>query len=458
MLNRSKVVVAESNRAILSRSRARVAGLTKVVGLVCAAGLCILAASSIYAQSQSVRSAAPGTVTGSVPADAAPVTTAPASTAPANSAATNNTPSMISPAQTRETVITPLIDGPVVQIAILLDTSGSMDGLIEQAKTQLWAIVNQFATSKQNGLKPRLQVAVYQYGNDSLEEQGGYVQQILTLTNDLDAVSSKLFALSTNGGSEYCGTVIKHATTQLNWSTNSRDLRMIVIAGNEPFTQGGTNYQETVPLAAKKGIVVNTIFCGNRSEGSNTNWEDGAKLGEGVYFNIDQSVVVPQIDAPQDQDLIRLSSSINETYIAYGAQGQAHAELQSANDAKVKLVAPAAAAERATSKATSLYSNTHWDVCDAVREGTVKLEEIKVEDLPENMKKMTNEQRVAFVNAKQAQRTMIQEEIAKLTKERDEFIAQKRKEMSTQAAPTFGEALLAAIRTQGAQKGYEFAK
>jgi len=365
---------------------------------------------------------------------------------------------MILPAQTRETVITPLIDEPVVQIAILLDTSGSMDGLIEQAKTQLWAIVNQFATSKQNGLKPRLQVAVYQYGNDSLEEQGGYVQQILGLTNDLDAVSSKLFALSTNGGSEYCGTVIKHATTQLNWSTNARDLRMIVIAGNEPFTQGGINYQETVPLAAKKGIVVNTIFCGNRSEGSNTNWEDGAKLGEGVYFNIDQSVVVPQIDAPQDQDLIRLSSSINETYIAYGAQGQARAELQSANDAKVKLVAPAAAAERATSKATSLYSNTHWDVCDAVREGTVKLEEIKVEDLPENMKKMTNEQRAAFVNAKQAERTMIQKEIAKLTKERDEFIAQKRKEMSTQAAPTFGEAVLEAIRTQGAQKGYEFAK
>ncbi len=453
MLNRSKVVVAESNRAILSRSRARVAGLTKVVGLACAAGLCILAASSIYAQSQSVRSAAPGMVTGSVPADAAPVTTA-----PANSAATNNTPGMISPAQTRETVITPLIDGPVVQIAILLDTSGSMDGLIEQAKTQLWAIVNQFATSKQNGLKPRLQVAVYQYGNDSLEEQGGYVQQILGLTNDLDAVSSKLFALSTNGGSEYCGTVIKHATTQLNWSTNSRDLRMIVIAGNEPFTQGGMNYKETVPLAAKKGIVVNTIFCGNRSEGSNTNWEDGAKLGEGVYFNIDQSVVVPQIDAPQDQDLIRLSSSINETYIAYGAQGQAHAELQSANDAKVKLVAPAAAAERATSKASSLYTNIHWDVCDAVREGTVKLEEIKVEDLPENMNKMTNEQRAAFVNAKQAERSMIQEEIAKLTKDRDEFIAQKRKKMSTQAAPTFGEALLAAIRTQGTQKGYEFTK
>jgi hypothetical protein len=352
----------------------------------------------------------------------------------------------------------PATNTPVVQIAILLDTSGSMDGLIEQAKTQLWAIVNQFATAKVEGVKPRLEVSLYQYGNDGLEEQGGYVQQILGLTDDLDAISQKLFALQTNGGSEYCGTAIKHAASQLTWSSNPRDLKMIVIAGNEPFTQGSVNYQESVPGAVKKGIIVNTIFCGGREEGVGSNWEDGAKLGEGAFSVIDQGAPIPGIEAPQDPELARLSSLINSTYLAFGEQAEVRLEMQTANDAAAAGAAPAVAAERAATKASGLYRNSMWDLVDATRDGTVKLEDMKDEELPEEMRKMTKEERVTFVKAKQEERTKIQSDIAKLAQERDAFIAQKRTEMSQQEAPTFGEALLKAIREQGTKKGYEFKK
>lgn len=354
--------------------------------------------------------------------------------------------------------IAPAIDAPVVQLAILLDTSGSMDGLIEQAKTQLWAIVNQFALAKTQGVKPRLEVALYQYGNSGLEQESGYVQMILGLTDDLDQVSQKLFALQTDGGDEYCGAVIQHAASSLNWSTNPRDLKMIVIAGNEPFTQGSVNYQESVPNAAKKGIIVNTIFCGGRQEGVDTNWEDGARLGEGAFSVIDQGASVPHIEAPQDPELARLSSLINSTYLAFGRDGEARQRMQVANDAAAAVAAPAVAAERAATKASGLYLNSMWDLVDAARDGTIRLDQMKDEDLPVEMRTLTKDERVAFVKAKQDERTKIQTDIARLAQERDAFIAQKRTEMSQQEAPTFGEALLKAIREQGTKKGYDFKK
>src|SRR5688572_13503 len=127
---------------------------------------------------------------------------------------------------------------PVIQLAVLLDTSNSMDGLIDQARKQLWRVVNELASSKKNGVTPDLRVALYEYGNDSLPSSTGHIRRVLPLTSDLDKVSEELFALKTNGGSEYCGHVIDEATKHLEWSASSHDLKLIFIAGNEEFTQG----------------------------------------------------------------------------------------------------------------------------------------------------------------------------------------------------------------------------
>ena len=141
-----------------------------------------------------------------------------------------------------------------IQVALLMDTSSSMDGLIEQAKSQLWKIVNELATAKYNGERPMIEIALYHYGNDNLKASDQYVQQILPFTTDLDKVSEELFNLSTNGGEEYCGAVIKDATLNLNWSTSNEDLKLVYIAGNEPFNQGTVNYEKACREAISKGI------------------------------------------------------------------------------------------------------------------------------------------------------------------------------------------------------------
>src|SRR5690606_66182 len=120
-----------------------------------------------------------------------------------------------------------------IKVALLLDTSNSMDGLIEQAKSQLWTIVNELAQAKCDGIKPTIQIALYEYGNDRLSAMEGYIKMVTPLTDDLDKISEDLFKLTTNGGSEFCGQVIQTACNQLDWSPDGNDLQVIFIAGNE---------------------------------------------------------------------------------------------------------------------------------------------------------------------------------------------------------------------------------
>src|SRR5688572_6682332 len=183
-------------------------------------------------------------------------------------------------------------EAPVVQIAILLDTSGSMQGLIEQAKGQLWKIVNEFISAKQNGRRPNLEVALYEYGKSSLSAASGWIRQIVPLTNDLDRISEELFKLTTNGGEEYCGWVIQDAVGHLGWSKSPDAFKAIFIAGNEPFTQGPVDYAKSCKAAIEKGIIVNTIHCGADGVGVQTRWRDGALLAEGKYMVIDHNQAV----------------------------------------------------------------------------------------------------------------------------------------------------------------------
>ena len=107
-----------------------------------------------------------------------------------------------------------------IKVAILLDTSNSMDGLIDQAKAQLWEIVNELSYARCNDNKPNLLISIYEYGNDNLNAGEGYIRQVLAFSNDLDEISKELFSLTTNGGNEYCGKVIQTSLNQLDWGKN----------------------------------------------------------------------------------------------------------------------------------------------------------------------------------------------------------------------------------------------
>ncbi len=347
----------------------------------------------------------------------------------------------------------PLEKRPLVQLAVLLDTSGSMQGMIDQAKAQIWSIVNEFATAERDGQKPLLEVSLYHYGSPGLGVDNGYVKQLAELTGDLDAISEKLFALGTSGGDEYCGWAIQTATRQLKWSESSKDYKAIFIAGNEPFDQGKVDYREACKEAIAKGIIVNTIHCAG---GEDDHWAEGATLADGRFMRIDGDRKVAEVAAPQDKELIELNAKLNQTYIGYGSKGRAKREAQVKVDSLSLELSSANLSKRASAKASAQYLNTSWDLVDAVREEEVDIEAVKDNDLPEEMRDMSVEERKAYVGEKQKERAAIQEQIRELTKERDKFVAEKRRDMAESNEDTLGNKVREAVRTQAKDKGFAF--
>lgn len=337
-----------------------------------------------------------------------------------------------------------------VDIAICLDTSNSMDGLIDSAKKKLWTVVTELAEVKP---RPILRVALYEYGNTGLSKEVGWVRQVSPLTDDLDAIYGKLFELKTNGGTELVARVVRSATMELDWSADRRALKMIVVAGNEAATQDKTFQLETVCREAiGQGIIINTIFCGPEATGRKTGWADAASWADGQYAAIDQNQGTVVVQAPQDKVIAELGRELNETYVPVGQEGQKAKANQVQQDSNAASTGTAAAADRAAAKATKLYNNARWDLVDAVAAGKVEVEEVDKKDLPEPLQKMTTEQLKAHVTAQATRRAEIQSRIHKLNRDRQRHVEREMAARGLDETRSFDANLRKAIREQVQRK------
>lgn len=340
-----------------------------------------------------------------------------------------------------------------IKLGILLDTSNSMDNLIEQVKSQLWSIINQLSTAKKNNKNADIQIALYQYGNDNLSKDEGYIEQVLPLTNDLDLLSEKLFSLTTNGGEEYCGQVIEQASNDLNWK-NLGGLNLIFIAGNESFDQGKVNFKTACNNITNKNVTINTIFCGDNYTGISSFWQEGAKITEGNYFNIDMNQKTTYISSPFDKDIEVLNDNLNSTYIAFGASGKNKKNNQITQDYNSRTYSLANKTNRTISKSSHLYDNSSWDLVDAKSQSKIVLSDIKIEELPEEMKTMNEVEKSEYVELKSKERKKVQLQIQKLSQQRDSFLSNQ---TSNSNNKDFNYSMISAIKEQAEKKGFVFA-
>ena len=349
------------------------------------------------------------------------------------------------------------IQQPKIQLAILLDTSGSMDGLINQTRNQLWQVVNEFTSAKRHGVTPILEVALFEYGNDGNAQDTGFVRMLNNFTRELDKVSEGLFSLTTNGGSEFCGFAIKTAVKSLNWSLSDNDIKTIFIAGNEPFTQGPVNYLEALNLAKQKGIAVNTIHAGDHQVGIETGWEKGALWANGNYMSIDANRRTVHIISPQDKRIAELNRQLNKTYVPYGKMGEQKSRRQVEQDQANESISSGLLAKRARTKSSSYYNNAKWDLVDAMEDGEVneeQLAEMEQSKLPKIMREMDSGEKKVYLKAKAEKRQAIKKEIISLSGARSKYVAAKRKEQAV-AAPSISDALTKAIKNQAKEKDFE---
>ena len=343
------------------------------------------------------------------------------------------------------------VQRPTVNLAICLDTSGSMDGLIDATRRSIWGVVNDLALAKPT---PDFRIAFLTFGNDGHDEATGWVKIHAPMTDDLDLISQSLFAQSTNGGTELVARVVDRAVNTLDWSNDPAALKIIIVAGNEGADQDTEiSYRDACRRAIANGIMVNSIYCGSPADAEAQAWREVSMLADGSFATIDQNLATVEIPTPFDKELVALNESINKTYIAYGAKGDDLQERQWAEDANAQQLGAAASASRLACKSGDLYSNSQWDLIDACGQDVVDLETIDEAQLPEEMRSMSLEERKAFVQNKQEARDALTAQVETIVPKRDAFVAKEKVRMAIDDSKSLGSVLRKAIRAQAVAKG-----
>ncbi len=309
---------------------------------------------------------------------------------------------------------------PKIEVVFCLDTTSSMTHLIEGAKQKIWSISNQIAGGKPT---PDLKIGLVAFR----DKGDAYVTKVIELTDDLDAIHGQLREFRAEGGGDSPESVNKaldDAVNKIQWSTDKKTLRIIYLVGDAPPHMDypeDTKYPDTCKKACEKGIIINTIQCGPDTA-CQKHWREICKLAEGTYVQIAQSGGVIAIATPFDKELADINGELARTTLVYGRR-----DMKEAGEAKrlsaATLPAPAAA-DRAAFGAKSGKAAA-YDLLDAVKSGKVKLEEVKKEELPDVMQKMTLKEQKEYLDKLDKRRTELNKKALELDKKRSEYIKQE---------------------------------
>jgi Mg-chelatase subunit ChlD len=346
-----------------------------------------------------------------------------------------------------------------LEMVFVLDTTGSMGGLLEGAKQRIWGIVNEVMQSTAH---PSVRVGLVAFRDRGDE----YVTRVLPLTTDLDQVYSTLMGYRAEGGGDTPENV-RHALADgvrnAGWSPRTQGIAQILfLVGDAPPHEDYHDEPSTATTTAeavKAGMIVNTIQCGNMP-GTQPVWLAIAQSGEGQYFAIAQDGGVQAIATPYDKEMSELGAKIGSTFVAYGGgagvEGSRFREEASRGQAqmetRIAASAPAeAAADRAVNKAVNgrAYAG---DLLTSLENGSAKLDSVKDEDLPDDLRKLEPAARQKEIEKRLAERKKLRDDILKLSKLRDEFIAAARKKQSGKPN-SFDSAVAVALKEQLSRKG-----
>jgi hypothetical protein len=341
-------------------------------------------------------------------------------------------------------------------VCFVLDTTGSMGGLIEGAKQKIWSIANDMISAKPT---PELRLGLVAYRDRGDE----YVTKTFDLTNDIDAIYGHLQSFKAAGGGdepESVNEALQDAVRKMTWSQDRKVLKIIFLVGDAPPHMdyaGGPKYPQVCQEAMKKDLIINTVQCGSIAATAPF-WKEIAQLSEGSYAAIAQSGNMAAIPTPMDEELAGLNRKLGTTLVAYGSE---RARRSVATKQLAAEAAPAGvAADRLSFNAKSgVAVQGEGELLDGLSSGKVKLESVEKDKLPAELQKLDSAELKAVIGKKQKERATVQEQIQKLSKEREEYIAAERKRQAQEGkGDSFDEKVAASIRAQAARKGIEYGK
>lgn len=394
---------------------------------------------------------------------------------------------------------------PTMDIAILLDTSGSMQGLIDQVRDGLWKSLNNLGEVKKNGEVAQLRLALYEYGSGTVNSEANYIQQLVPLTLDHMSVAEKLFATKATGSEEYSGLVISQAASDLAFSLDTNDFKAIVLAGNETIYQGPKDPIEAAKELAPKEILLNTIFAGAQTRtvysgpvggyprgGYNSRgcslwshcpapnpqpapapvpappsdpqteinpeyaeFKELASIGGGLTLNIDHNDSVPYIESPYDDKIITVTESITETYLPYGSSGVDQYNRMRNLDRQVRGSNDGSYIGWGSYRSGN-YGQTNastWDLVSSYRGEDFDISDLKEEDFPSSLQGKTESEKIALIKKMHEKRESLENELAQLQTQRKEYVDKKLSELND-TKKDFSEAFKEMIVNQLKTKGF----
>lgn len=326
----------------------------------------------------------------------------------------------------------PKAERPRVEMVFVLDTTGSMGGLIEGAKQKIWSIVNEVARGKPT---PEVRIGLVPYR----DEGDAYVTKVIQLTSDLDAAYKELMGFTADGGGdgpENVNRALSDALRKIEWSGKDvRALRVIFLVGDAPPHMDYPDvpsYRQTVAEARQRGVVVNAVRCGTWGE-TGAAWSEIASLGGGEFLTIDQSGGMVAVATPFDARLAELSRKLDATYVVTGGKAERKKAKRALDEAAGTAARGGAfasaerAAYRAKAPAAAPAAAARADLVGAMEEDAEGAEKTlrDTDRLPDEMQTMTLAERKAYLAKKAKEREAIRAELDRLARQRSDFLAKK---------------------------------
>ncbi len=345
---------------------------------------------------------------------------------------------------------------PKVEVCFVLDTTGSMTGLIEGAKQKIWSIANQMASAKPT---PEIRIGLIGYRDRGDE----YVTRAYDLTNDIDAVYGHLQSFRAGGGGDMPESVneaLQEAVQKMTWSADKKALKIIFLVGDAPPHMDyadGPKYPQVCQEAARKDLIINTVQCGNIPETAPI-WKEIAQLSEGSYAAIAQSGNMALVATPMDGELAELNRKLGGTLVAYGLE-PARRSIKAKQAASEAAPAAVAAERLSFNMRAGVVVQGDGELLDSLSKGDVKLESVEKDKLPPEMQKLDDKELRAEIDKKQKERAELQARIQKLGQERERYLQEEQKRLAAKGAgDSFDEKVSAAIQAQAARKGIVYDK
>ena len=339
---------------------------------------------------------------------------------------------------------------PQVEVAFVMDTTGSMSGLIAAAKAKIWQIANQVLTGKP---RPKVRIALVPYR----DKGDDYVTKVYDLSDNIDQVYQDLMTFKASGGGdgpENVNQAMHDAVNKINWSGDHKTLKIIYLVGDYPphnEYKDVPTYDKIAHQAITKGIYINTVLCGGNAAARKV-WIEIARAAEGMFVAIDQGGGVKEIPTPYDAELAKLNGRLNKTVVLYASEVRRSSLGRMVAGSETM---PAAAQAERAAYALRADKAATGDLLDAIREKKLDLAGVDEDKLPESMRKMTPAERKKHVAELQAKRDKVYKQIKDLTGKRESFLARKRAETKG-SKDGFDARVMEGLKVQAAKKGIAY--